>query len=86
MWDVNITNKPIIAVCVSEEDWSGLVVGIFTGEDTMKVLPVNPDEEYYRWSLLIKVARYSFSGSIPPKFEIKRRFRRPLSLKIIDIS
>ena len=52
----------------------------------MKVLPVKPDEEYYRWSLLIKVARYSFLGSIPPKFEIKRRFRRPLSLKIIDIS
>ena len=52
----------------------------------MKVLPVNPDEEYYRWSLLIKVARYSFSGSIPPEFEIKRPFRRPSSLKTIDIS
>ena len=55
MWDVNITNKPIIADCAIEEGWSGLVVGTFTGDVTMKVVPVKPDEEYYRrWSLLIK--------------------------------
>ena len=53
VWD-NITNKPIIAECAPEEDWSGLVVGIMD-ELTMKVVPVKPDEEYYsRWSLLIK--------------------------------
>ena len=49
MWDLNITNKPIIAVCACEEDWSGLVVGIFTGEVTMKVVPEKPDDENYRW-------------------------------------
>ena len=49
VWDLNITNKPIIAVCACEEDWSGLVVGIFTGEVTMKVVPEKPDDENYRW-------------------------------------
>jgi len=58
----NITNKPIIAECATEEDWSGLVVGIFSDEVAMKVMPVKPDEECYRRrSLLIKELVFSSS-------------------------
>ena len=39
VWD-NITNKPIIAECATEEDWSGLVD---PDEVTTKVVPVKPD-------------------------------------------
>lgn len=39
VWD-NITNKPIIAERVTEEDWSGLVD---PDEVTTKVVPVKPD-------------------------------------------
>ena len=39
---------------VPEEDWSGIVVRIFTDDVSMKAVSVKPDEEYYRRrSLLI---------------------------------
>ena len=47
MKGVNITNKPIILECTTEEDSSGLVVGTFTDEVAMIAVSVKPGEEYY---------------------------------------